>query len=75
VFDYEADSVKVPEIEAASQLDVGGIRLVEVKKAPNWIRVRIDADKPYPPIHEIGIRVNQDPENENKLKLTLEKIS
>ncbi|SMD13061.1 hypothetical protein SAMN02746065_14510 [Desulfocicer vacuolatum DSM 3385] len=74
VTDYETDNVKVPEIKAVSQLEVGKIKLVEAVKAPSWIRVRIDAVKPFPPIDEIGIRVSQDPSSENKLKLTLEKV-
>ena len=74
VVDYEADNVKIPEVEVTSELEIGKVKLVEAIKAPSWIRVRIDAEKPFPSIDEIGIRVIQDPSSENKLKLILEKV-
>lgn len=74
VTDYEADIVKTPEVEAVSELEVGKTELVEVAKGKSWIRVRIDAENPFPPIDEIGIRVIQDSSSENKLKLILEKV-
>lgn len=71
---YQSESLDIPDVQGISHLDIGNITVIDVARAERWIKVRIESEKPFPPIEEIGVQINQDKSDPNKLTLTFEKI-